>query len=642
MLKTMRKNVKTLKPTLWIIIATFIIAIFAIWGGAGRLGEREDAGTVATIGGQEISSDVYLQTLRQRLDAMRRDYSQLDRNMIQQLNVPQQVLQQIVDQAVLLQVARDMGLRASDEEVRDRIVSYPVFQRDGRFVGFEEYKQVLEWNHIPLAQFENGLKKDIAVAKVVSVLTSGVTVSDDEVWANYRKQNESAKIEVLVASMDKIEVAEQPDAAAVQAHFEKDPASYRIPETRTADYLFFRTDDLRKEIKVTPAEVEASYRENQAQFRDPEKIRVSRVWLPFAAADKDRVLAEAEDVRRRAESGEDFAALARARSKDDKAKDGGDWGESAWASLSSKETEAARSLEAGRVSGVLEVEGGAAVLKVTAKTAEVIRPLDEVRTTVQAGLEDRKARELAAERAGRLEKAARASKSLDAAAQKAGLKVKTTAPLKPGDALEDFDPSGSVAQTLFTLKDKEVSAPVYTFSGVAVAQLRKIEPERAARLDEVRDRVAKDLVDLKKRERAQEKLNGVRAELRDGWEQAAGKNGLEYKTVDAHKREQYISLVGENAEVDDLVFSLPVGEASRPVAVESGFALFRVLERKEVVRADFEKARETEKEGLLETERNKFLQSYLVKAREDRKVRIDYDLFVRVNTDVLNRFAGAE
>ena len=39
MLKTMRKNVKALKPTLWIIIATFIIAIFAIWGGAGRLGE---------------------------------------------------------------------------------------------------------------------------------------------------------------------------------------------------------------------------------------------------------------------------------------------------------------------------------------------------------------------------------------------------------------------------------------------------------------------------------------------------------------------------------------------------------------------------------------------------------------------------
>lgn len=642
MLKTMRKNVKALKPTLWIIIATFVIAIFAIWGGAGRLGESEGRGALATIGGERISADAFVQTLRQRLEAMKREYAQLDRNMIQQLNLPQQVLQQIVDQAVLLQVARDMGLGATDAEVRDRIVAYPVFQRDGRFVGFEEYRQVLDWNRIPLAEFENGLKKDIAVSKVVGVLTSAVTVSDEEVWANYRKQNESAKIEYLVASTDKMEVAEEPDAAAVQAHFEKDPARYRIPETRTADYVFFRTDDLRKEVKIEPAEVEGYYRENLAQFRDPERIRVSRIWLPFTEADKAAVLAEAEDLRRRAEAGEDFAALARARSKDDKAKDGGDWGESAWASLAQRETEAARQLEAGRVSGVLEVEGGASILKVTSKTAEVVRPLDEVRTTVRSGLEDQKARELAAEKAGRLERSARKQKSLDAAAQKEGLKVKTSAPLKAGDALEEFDPSGSVAQTLFTLKDKEVSAPIYTYTGVAVAQLRKIDPERPARLEEVRDRVSKDLLDQKRREKAQEKLNGIRAELRDGWEQAAGKNGLEHRTVETHKREQYIALVGENAEVDDLVFSLPVGEASRPVAVESGFALFRVLERKEVLRADFEASLETEKAGLLETQRNKFLQSYLVKAREDRKVKIDYDLFLQVNTDVLNRFAGAE
>jgi peptidyl-prolyl cis-trans isomerase D len=642
MLKTMRKNVKALKPTLWIIIATFIIAIFAIWGGAGRLGETDKAGTLATIGRTRISSDTYFQTLRQRLEAMKREYSQLDRGLIQQLNVPQQVLQQIVEQALLLQVARDMRLGATDEEVRDRIVSYPVFQKEGRFIGFEEYKQVLDWNRIPLAEFENGLKKEIAVTKVVQVLTAGVAVADEEVWANYRKQNESAKIEYLVAETDKIEVAGQPDAAAIQSFFEKDKARYRIPETRTADYIFFKTDDLKKEIKIDPAEIETYYRDNISQFRDPEKIKVSRVWLPFSATDKAAVLAEAEDVRKKAEAGADFAELARARSKDDKAKEGGDWGVSAWTSLSARETEEIRKLEAGRVSGVVEIEGGAAVLKVTEKTAEVTRPLDEVRAIVKGSLEDQKARELAAEKAARIEKAARKQKSLDVASQREGLKIKTSAPLKQGDALEDFDPSGSVSQMLFTLKEKAVSAPIYTYTGVALAQLRKIEPERPAKLEEVRDRVARDILDIKKREKAQEKLNGVRAELRDNWEEAAQKNGLQLKSVEAHKREQYISLVGENREVDDLVFSLPLREASRPIEVEGGYALFRVLERKEVVRADFEKVRDTEKAALLETQKNKFLQSFLAKARDDKKVKVNYDLFLKVNTDVLNRFAGAE
>ncbi|HEX2695935.1 MAG TPA: peptidyl-prolyl cis-trans isomerase, partial [Acidobacteriota bacterium] len=505
-----------------------------------------------------------------------------------------------------------------------------------------EYKQVLDWNRIPLVQFESGLKKEIAVTKVVQLLTSGVAVSDEDVWANYRKQNESAKIEYLVAETGKIEVAEQPDAAAVQAFFEKDKARYRIPETRTADYIFFKTGDLKKEVKIDPAEIEKYYQDNISQFRDPEKIKVSRVWLPFSATDKAAVLAEAEDVLKKAEAGADFAELARKHSRDDKAKDGGDWGVSAWASLSARETEEIRKLEAGRVSGVVEIEGGAAVLKVTEKTAEVIRPLDEVRAVVKGSLEDQKARELAAEKAARIEKAARKQKSLDVASQKEGLKIKTSAPLKQGDALEDFDPTGSVSQTLFTLKDKVVSAPIYTYTGVALAQLRKVEPERPAKLEEVRDRVARDILDVKKRDKALEKLNGVRAELRDNWAEAAQQNGLQLKSVEAHKREQYISLVGENTEVDDLVFSLPVREPSRPVAVEGGYALFRVLERKEVVRADFDKVRDAEKSTLLEAQKNKFLQSFLAKARDDKKVKVNYDLFLKVNTDVLNRFTGTE
>ena len=35
MLKTMRKNVRSLKPVMWVVVATFIVAIFAVWGGGG-------------------------------------------------------------------------------------------------------------------------------------------------------------------------------------------------------------------------------------------------------------------------------------------------------------------------------------------------------------------------------------------------------------------------------------------------------------------------------------------------------------------------------------------------------------------------------------------------------------------------------
>jgi hypothetical protein len=57
MLKTMRKNVKALAPMLWIVIATFVISIFAIWGGGGRLGERGQEDTIAYMGRDHISTD---------------------------------------------------------------------------------------------------------------------------------------------------------------------------------------------------------------------------------------------------------------------------------------------------------------------------------------------------------------------------------------------------------------------------------------------------------------------------------------------------------------------------------------------------------------------------------------------------------
>jgi peptidyl-prolyl cis-trans isomerase D len=150
MLKTMRKNVKSLKPVLWIVVATFLISIWAIWGGAGRLGEGMASNTLASVGGSKITSDEYFQGLRSRIESVKKQFSGLTSALIQQLNIPQQTLGQLIQQKLLLQVASDMGLRATDLEVRDRIVSYPVFQRDGQFVGFDDYKRILEYNHIPL------------------------------------------------------------------------------------------------------------------------------------------------------------------------------------------------------------------------------------------------------------------------------------------------------------------------------------------------------------------------------------------------------------------------------------------------------------------------------------------------------------
>jgi hypothetical protein len=67
-----------------------------------------------------------------------------------------------------------------------------------------------------------------------------------------------------------------------------------------------------------------------------------------------------------------------------------------------------------------------------------------------------------------------------------------------------------------------------------------------------------------------------------------------------------------------------------------------VLERKEASRPEFEKNVETERNSYLEQKKNRFLQAYLEKLREEMNVRVNYTLFTQVNNDILSRFEGKE
>lgn len=643
MLKSMRRNVKSLKPTLWIVIGTFIVAIFAVWGGASRLGEQGGSGTLVFIGRQRISQEAYTAAFRQRIEAMRKQYPDLKKTLIQQLNLPQQTLEEMVTQTLLLELAKDMNLAATDAEIRDRIVSYPVFQRDGQFIGFDEYRRILNWNRISISDFENNLRTEVLLTKVVQVLTAGVAVTPDEIWDNYRKENETAKVEYLVIEKDKVALETQPGEAELQAYFEKNKASFHVPEKREADLVVLSADDLKKEVKVSDADIASYYKDNNAQFKTPATTRVSRIWFPFESRDKALVRAEAQSVLDRLAGGEDFAVLAKKFSKDAKAAEGGDWGATEWRSLPSAEQDAVAKLDTGKLSGLVESEGGLAVLKVTEKTVEASQSLDEVKTRIRTILEDEKARTLADQRIADLAKRARREKSLDVAAQRLSLKPRKTGPLKAGQALEEIDPSGSISGALFNLKEKDISEPIYTYDGVALVQLQRIAPAHAGSFAEVKDDVSQAMTLERKKERDRERINALRARLlaetKKSWEDIAKDEGLEFKTINEHKREQYVGTIGENARFDASAFSLPLRTVSEPIEYENGYALLRVLERKEISRTDLDKVQAAERGKLLEAKKNKFLQSFLAKAREEKKVRIKYDLFLKLNSDLLARFS---
>ncbi len=642
MLKSMRKNLKSLSPILWAVVAAFIISIFAVWGGAGRLGESRDPDTIASVGRTKISTDTYVKNLRQRIESLQKQFKELNANYIQQLNLPQQVLEQLIQQELLIQFAEEMKLGTSNDELREKIKSYPVFQKDGQFIGFEEYKQILEWNRIPLSEFEESLKKEILMDKTIIMLTAGVSLTQGELWKNYKNTNESVRMEFVPIEITNIESDDEFSFEEKHAFFEKNKDNYRIPEKREADYVFFNIEDFKKDVELTDSEIEDYYNNNEPQFTEPEKVRVGRIYIPYEEKERARVLTEMRNIQNRVNEGEDFGNMAKIHSKDGKAGDSGDWGLFEWRSLSTQEQEEIANLEVGEMSQPLELDEGAAILKVTEKEAAIQKPLAEVKDQITNILNDQKARELIEKRVAGLEKNALKEKSLDVAAQTLGYMVKSTGPVSNGESFaEEIDPSGSVSTALFQLEENAISTPVYTYKGTGLAQLRGITSPRAALLEEVEDKVEEDLAAEKKKEKAYETMKSIKAELTNlDLESLASNYGLEYKTADEHKRGGYLSVIGENVEVDEKAFSLPLNEASDPIEYATGYVLLRILDRKEVTEATLQENYETERENFLETKKNKFFISCMSKIREEIGVQIRYDIFLKINSDILARFGG--
>jgi peptidylprolyl isomerase len=92
---------------------------------------------------------------------------------------------------------------------------------------------------------------------------------------------------------------------------------------------------------------------------------------------------KAEALAKRAQGGEDFAALARAESQDKiTALQGGDLGYFEQGAMVAAVDEVAFRLEPGQVSGVVQTPHGLHVIKVTGRRTAGIAPLDEVRERI--------------------------------------------------------------------------------------------------------------------------------------------------------------------------------------------------------------------------------------------------------------------
>jgi len=398
-------------------VSKFILGLitlsFLVGGMSGYLFSSNDT-YAAKVNGEVISQQDFLNRYNQEFEARAQREGEA---FMAQSDSPefvtalrQSTINRMIDQELLRQYAKELKLGVSDEMIKRAIVTDPNFQVNGKFDN-GVYQQVLQQNRLT----SDGYAAILRGALTLEQMQSGVANSEFIVPAQAKNtaevffQKRSVRLATLSLADEMAKQAVSDDE--IKAYYEANQKSFVQPEQVKVQYIDLSGSQIEKGIEVKDVEIAQYYQDNKAQFMTQ---RLAHIQF---ANEQDAKVAYDE-----LQKGANFADVAKAKSLDKvSGENGGDLGWVNANELPKAFEAAAAALQVGQYSQPINVDGNYHIVLVQERKAQT---LDEVKAQVadlvrKSLLENRY---YAIEKQVR-DKAFEDSKSLNSAAQVAGVKV---------------------------------------------------------------------------------------------------------------------------------------------------------------------------------------------------------------------------
>ncbi len=392
MLDVMRSNARS---SLIVLIFGAIIVTFIFSFGRGSSGYRTRTPETwaAKVNGDVVTAGDFAQAYASRFRQMSAQRGgKYTTDNARQDDLKRLTLKSLVDQELIAQQSKDLGIVVTDQELSETIAKSPQFQQKGTF-DFDYYKRLVENGYgMSVPRFEDSWRRDMLRAKVLQSVLNGAQVSDDEVRAWYVAQHEEASMAYVKFT----------------GFMFRDKA--QVTDAEAEEYA-----------KAHAAEIQIAYEKDaKTRWTQPPsvKVRVISVRVPpgSTAEQEQAARARIEAALAEVKAGKDFAAVAKEKSEEATKDSGGDLGfVSRGASPYGKTLEdEASKLEPGQLSAVFKDRTGFHVLKAEEKKPERVQPLEEVRKQIaQEQLRAQKGSELAGKKAQEALLAVKAGKRLE-------------------------------------------------------------------------------------------------------------------------------------------------------------------------------------------------------------------------------------
>jgi peptidyl-prolyl cis-trans isomerase D len=619
MITVMRRYRRLLQIGLLVVIVAFVgtsIFVGTMNGGTDR------ADAVARVNGESIPLERYQRRYQAYLDAYSRVYrDRFSPELAEQLGLPQQAVNDLVQEALVVQRARAEGLEVTDEELNAQIQAVPSFQDNGRF-SLRLYQEFLRRRGVSAGAFEADVRRELTRMKVETTVKGGIKVSDAELEQAFVARRQEARAAWALIDTAALAAAASATDDEVQAYLKDHPDEFKQPERRRIQYVTLAPKDFRP--TVTDAEVEKYYTANAKEFETPRQVRGAHVLVAVpqtgGSEAEDKAREKAADVIRRVKAGQDFAKIAATVSEDPGSKDkGGELGWVAKGEMVPQFEDALFKLKKGELTAEpVRTPFGYHVIKALDVREESRKALREVAPVIRDRLAGEAADTAARARAEELRPQLQAAADFMAEARALTLTpVETTVskaerPLMLGgpDALEE---------AAFALSAGGVSAPVKTPAGWVVLKAIETIPAGVPPLAEIRD----TLVAAVKRQKAEttglERARQLAEEAKSGDFQAlARKLGAQTGETPRFSRAKPAERLPGDVQVAAL--QARTGEVTAPVKTPQGYYVVKVLERAAPNMAELAGERERLSKEVLSQKQSQAWEAWVSGARANAKV----------------------
>ena len=615
---------------LTIISVFMVITLVPGFGSTDFFGSAPTRGVVAKVGGTDITSQEVQRQARQMVQ------QQFPRGGAQaSMLLPffaSQAAQQLIQRQALVAEAEHLGLHATDEDVRDELQHgryAETFFPGGNFIGQAQYEELLQQHDLTVPYFERGVKDEILIDKLRSLIAGGAMVSDAEIRQKFEKDNTKVKFDYAVLKKDDILKGLHPTDSELKAFYDRNKATYNnsIPEKRKIKYVLIDTAKLQGEAQVNQKDLQSYYDQHRDEFRVPEQVNVRQILIktplpgPDGKVDQkgiDEARKKAENALKQLKAGGKFEDLAKKYSEDPSGKSGGSVGWIKRGGFPVPEVDkAAFSLPKGGTSEVINAGYAFVILRVDDKQDAHLKTLAEVKDQIEPIIKQQKAQQTADAAANALVSQARTS-GLDKAAATKGIPVVATEFISRTDSLPGIGSSPQFTEAVFNAAEKSPPDQVQVPQGFVIFELEAIKPPATPTFEEIRSRVETEF----KNEQAGALLKQKTQELSDrakaehDLKKAAKELGATMKTSDLVLPDGQVPDIGSMSGAASVAFSLKPGDISGPVDSGNTGVVLAILDKQAPGVSDFTTKKDQIRDTLVQGKQSELFGLFMTNLRE--------------------------